>query len=241
MILKTEAICIKNTRYGDSSVISKMFSLDEGLCSYMAQGTYRKSSQIKPSYLIPGNILELVVYQKPHANIQRIKEVKVVSQLHEVHTDMRKNAILQFILELIAKTNEEQHKDELVYYFLRETLTDLENTTDRISLFTLKFMSGYLKFSGWFPDLLQYEPGSVFNLEEGRFENEINDLASNCLSPELTALFYQIFTESKAEGPEIISSKNRKELFNALLRYYEIHVLKGRKIKSPTILAEVLA
>ena len=34
--------------------------------------------------------------------------------------------------------------------------------------------------------------------------------------------------------------KNKKDLFNILINYYEIHILKGKKIKSPLILAEII-
>ena len=111
MIVKTEAICIKNTRYGESSIICKLFTSEYGLSSYIIQGINRKSSSIKPSHIAPGNITELIIYQKPHGGIQRVKELKIHVPLLQVHIDMKKNAVLQFMLEIIAKTNEEHLKD----------------------------------------------------------------------------------------------------------------------------------
>jgi DNA repair protein RecO (recombination protein O) len=241
MILKTEAICIKNTRYGESSVISKMFTVEHGLSSYIIQGLNRKSSIIRPSHISSGNIVEMVIYQKPNSTLQRVKELKVVMPLIQIHIDMRKNAILQFILEIISKTNEDDLKDIIVYQFLKQSILDLENSKDEIGNVPLLFLCHYLKFSGWFPNLEIGKQGDIFNLNEGRFyksQLHLTEELSEILSNELHKILLEVQNHSDLK---IFKISHKKEIFNILLLYYEIHILKGRKIKSPSILAEVLA
>ncbi len=157
----------------------------------------------------------------------------MVSQLLSVHTDMRKNAVLQFMLEIIAKTNEELHKDEIIYQFLKNSLIKLDQQEEFLGLVPLHFLSEYLKFSGWFPDLDLWEEGKVFRMEDGRFEFPSQEISNKELSLELSQLMYLVFSSRVMEDERIISSKNRKDLFNALLLYFEIHLMKGKKIKSP--------
>ncbi len=241
MIQKTEAICIKNTRYGESSVICKMFSAEHGLSSYLIQGLNRKSSQMRPSHISPGNIVELVIYQKPQASIQRIKELRVIASLIQVQTDMAKNLVLQFILEIIAKTNEDHLKDEIVFNFLKETIIELE-TTEQFGYVPLFFLCNYLKFSGWFPNLELWQEGNVFNIREGKFERPNQSKIVNDLPPEQSKQLFNILQSlQKNEKPGIKKNLYKKELFKTMLTYYEIHILKGKKIKSPAILSEVLA
>lgn len=242
MILKTEAICIKNTRYGESSVICKMFTTEHGLSSFIIQGINRKTGNIRPSHIAPGNILELVVYQKPNSTIQRVKELKVITPLLYIHTDMVKNSVLQFVLEIIAKTNEDDFKDPVVFNFLKETIITLEGMKENISIAPLTFLCHYLKFSGWFPNLEIWNSGNVFNLKEGRFgdKNLLNSLDE--LNENQSLELYNILISVQNNLPiNKITAIGKKDLFLALLRYYEIHILKGKKIKSPAILAEVLA
>ena len=242
MITKTEAICIKNTRYGESSVISKMFTAECGLSSYIIQGVNRKSSPIRPSHLATGNILDLVIYQKPHASLQRIKELKINTPLLLVHTDMVKNAVLQFIIEIIAKTNEEHLKDEMIFNFLKETIIELETNTKQTGFVPLFFLCNYLKFSGWYPNLELWQEENTFNLREGRFEpRDISQAANELGVDQSKELFNILVSLSENKAPIISDNTNRRELFNALILYYEIHILKGKKIKSPAILAEVLS
>ncbi len=242
MIVKTEAICIKNTRYGESSVISKMFTIEYGLSSFIIQGINRKSSAIRPSHIAPGNILELVIYQKPNATIQRIKELKVITPLHQVHIDMVKNAVLQFILEIIAKTNEENLKDEIVFNFLRQTITELEEMTEDIGYAPLYFLCRYLKFSGWFPNLELLQEGDSFNLKEGRFAKADILRTSDELNQSQSKELYKILLSVQNDSAQIKTEIGfRKDLFTALLKYFDFHILKGKRIKSPAILSEVLA
>lgn len=242
MILKTEAICIKNTRYGESSVISKMFTMEHGLSSFIIQGINRKGSNIRPSHIAPGNILELVVYQKPNSTIQRVKELKVITPLLFIHTDMIKNSVLQFVLEIIAKTNEDDFKDTVVFDFLKESILTLEGMKENVSMAPLLFLCRYLKFSGWFPNLEMWSNGNVFNLKEGRFGDKNLLNSSDEISENLSQELYNIL-RSVQNNLEInkVAPFHKKDLFIALLKYYEIHILKGKKIKSPVILAEVLA
>jgi DNA repair protein RecO (recombination protein O) len=243
MLIKTEAICIKNTRFGESSVICKMFTLEHGLSSFIIQGINRKSSLIKPSHISPGNILELVIYQKPHSQIQRVKELKVQFPLLQVHVNMTKNVILQFILEIIAKTNEEDFKDEVIFYFLKENIQHLEIRDENLNYTPLLFLCNYLKFSGWFPNLEIWDSGYKFNIQEGRFEstkNNTNDL--HLVEALESKLLFELL--SKIKNDHVIDLKvitHKKEMFKLLIQYYEIHILKGRKIKSPSILSEIIA
>lgn len=241
MISKTEAICIKNTRYSESSVICKMFTSEHGLSSYLIQGINRKSSQIKPSHISPGNIVEMIIYEKPNTSVQRIKELRVLSSQVSVQTDMSKNLILQFMLEIIAKTNEEHLKDELMFDFLKKTIDELE-TSEQLGYLPSYFLCNYLKYSGWFPNLEIWKEGYIFNLMEGRFESQDDSKIVNDLRPEQSKeLFNLLYSIQNNERPEKGKYLSKRELFRTLLTYFEIHILKGKKIKSPAILSEVLA
>ncbi|MFM9944881.1 MAG: DNA repair protein RecO [Bacteroidia bacterium] len=242
MILKTEAICLKSTRYGESSVISKMFTMEHGLSSFIIQGINRKSSQIRPSHIAPGNIVELVVYQKVNSTIQRVKDIKVINGHYEIHTSMVKNAVLQFILEIIVKTNEDDFKEPMVFNFLKHTIIELEDLQHNIGNVPLFFLCSYLKFSGWFPNLEMCKEDSVFSINEGRFITKSNDEFSLYLSINQSRELFKILSLIQdCKETKKIEINFKKDLFNALLKYYEIHILKGKRIKSPSVLAEIFS
>lgn len=241
MILKTNAICIKNTRYGETSVISKMYCSALGLCAFIVQGVNRKTAPIKPSHLLPGNILELVVYQKPHSGIQRIKELRMIHPLQQIHTDIRKNAVLQFMLEIFYKSNEELHPDEQLYAFLQSAVLELEHCNEGFGQIPFAFLTRYLAYSGWHPNIDQWEDKLRFNLQEGRFEPENPLYLKQQLDPEQSRMFYQALLFAQKENEQQLNNVYSKALFGTLLAYFELHVLKGKPIKSPAILKAVFS
>lgn len=243
MILKTDAICIKNTRYGESGLICKFFTLDRGIASFLVQGLNRKTSLIKNSHLMPGNILEIVYYKKPAATVNRIKEAKLIGSFHNSEVDFIKNAVLQFVLEIVAKTNEEEASDESIFYFLKQSIEALKNSENSLKYFPVMFLCKYLKFTGWYPNFDAENGDLNFYLNEGKFiSTSVHLHGSNILDSSSSQELLKAFEIAENfDFNENFTLKNHKEILRNLITYYEIHLLKGRKIKSPEILSEIIA
>ncbi|NUM32168.1 MAG: DNA repair protein RecO [Bacteroidetes bacterium] len=243
MIVKTQAICIKNTRFGESGMICKFFTLDRGLTSFLVQGLNRKSSMIKSSHLMPGNTLEIIYYKKPTSNINRLKELKLINSFYVHEVDVVKNAVLQFVLEIIAKTNEEEVSDIKVFYFIKKTIDELKRAKSFLKYFPVIFLCKYLTFTGWYPNFDTEYDNENFSLKEGRFIRtsvQIND--ANLLDKKESDVLYSVFQiAEKQDYNTEINEFNHKKIIGYLITYFEIHLLKGKKIKSPEILSEIFA
>lgn len=240
MLLKTQAICVKNTRFGESGVISKLFTQDHGMASFLVQGINRKSSLIKASHILPGNIIEIVYYRKSTNNLSRIKEIKLIENLYN-NEDIGRTSVLQFIIEIISKTNEDEVADDEIYNFIKYSIISLKNDKLKLKFFPLIFLCKYLKYSGWYPNFEKITDESIFNLNEGKFVIENNYSDKFILDKNLSTKLFEVFDcAEKYDYPEINLSFNHKEVFQCVITYYEIHLLKGKKIKSPEIFSDIL-
>ena len=192
MLLKTQAICVKNTRFGESGVISKLFTQDHGMASFLVQGINRKSSLIKASHILPGNILEIVYYKKSTNNISRIKEIRLLENFYN-NADISRTSVLQFIVEIISKTNEDEVADEVIYNFIKYSIISLKKDNQKLKFFPLIFLCKYLKHTGWYPNFDEITDESKFNLNEGKFvsENDFSDklLLNNKRSKQMFEIF----------------------------------------------------
>ncbi|MCC6721949.1 MAG: DNA repair protein RecO [Bacteroidia bacterium] len=241
MILKTEAICIKNTRFGESGIISKLYTKDRGISSFLIQGINRKSSIIKNSHIMPGNLLEIVYYKKTSLGISRIKETKLTDNFYGLETNISKNAVLQFVLEIISKTNEDEIEDESLFNFLQKSLRFLNNKETQIKYFPLIFLCKYLSFTGWYPNIDDAKDECYFNLKEGKFIQKTDLSEKLILNSNISKKLYDVLTiSSRMNYSDINIDLNQKEILQYLITYFEIHLLKGKKIKSPEILSEIL-
>lgn len=240
MLLKTQAICVKNTRFGETGVISKLFTKDFGMTSFLIQGINRKSSLIRASHILPGNIIEIVYYKKTSNNLSRIKEIKLIENIYN-NVDISRTSALQFIVEIISKTNEDEVADDIIYNFIKYSIVSLKNDKLKLKFFPLIFLCKYLKYTGWYPNFEQIPDKSKFNLNEGKFVLDNNFSDKFILNQNLSAkLFEAFYNAEKFDYPEINLTFNHKEVFQNIITYYEIHLLKGKKIKSPEIFSEIL-
>ena len=86
---KTKGLVLNYIKYGDSSIICKIFTDSFGLQSYIINGIRNSKSKNIALYQ-PLNILNMVVYHKKSSGIQRIKEAKLDVIYSSVHNDMKK-------------------------------------------------------------------------------------------------------------------------------------------------------
>ena len=98
MITKTRGIVLNYIKYGDTSIICKIYTEQFGLQSYIINGI-RKSKSKNIGLFQPLNILDLVVYHKKTSGLQRIKESKLDYAYKTLHLDMKKISVCFFLSE----------------------------------------------------------------------------------------------------------------------------------------------
>ena len=87
MLVKTEAIVLGAVKYGDSSVILRTYSKEQGLLAFIASGVRSRKGPIRPSMIQVLSVLQLVYYQKAKGELKRIKEASIADPLQEIHFD----------------------------------------------------------------------------------------------------------------------------------------------------------
>src|SRR5688500_475173 len=141
MLHKTRGIVFRFTKYGESSIIATIFTEIFGIQSYIVNGVRSKAGKNKIALYQPLTLLDLVVYHRANANINRIKEVKCLYPFQSIHTNIRKSGVAMFIIEVINKTvKEESHAHQLCDFFIRSfiTLDQMENSENFHLIFLLK-------------------------------------------------------------------------------------------------------
>lgn len=104
MLHKTTGIVLRSIRYGDTSLVTTIFTSLHGLQTYMVQGV--RSSKLgknRAGYFQPGTLLELVVYKQPLKNMQRIREFEVAYLYSDLQENVVKNSIVLFSAEVMLR------------------------------------------------------------------------------------------------------------------------------------------
>jgi len=217
MLAKTTGVVFRFIKYGDTSIIVNIFTSQFGLQSYIVNGVRSRSGKGKIALYQPLTLLDLVVYHKETTTIMRIKEAKCIYPFQHIHGDVKKTTIALFIEELINKSiREEAHAAELCN-FLIESLIMLDKM-EKPENFHVVFMIQLAKHLG-------FQPQNVHEILGGRvmdFEEEKNlDLILRDLEVNL-------------------SNSQRRNILDALLRFYSMHVENFGTMKSLSVLREIL-
>ncbi len=229
-------------KYGETSVIVKVYTRQLGLQSYLVPGVRKLKPRIRQNLFQPLTILDLVVYHKGNANLQRIKEISCPEPFRLIPYDMPRTSIALFLAELMLKTIREQEANETLFDFLTESIRFLDDTADSVSNFHLLFLIRLSRFLGFYPrDNFQTGHTCFFNMQEGVFEKTMGD-EKNFMNKELSTCLHQLQHSSYAGLPHLsIQASTRRALLHKLIDYYRLHTDGMQQLKSHAVLETVLA
>ena len=102
---KTKGIVLRTVKYGETSIIVTIFTELFGVQSYLVNGvrTSTKKGTGKANMFQPAAILDLVVYHNELKHLNRIKEFRWGYIYQNILSDVRKNAVALFMVELLTK------------------------------------------------------------------------------------------------------------------------------------------
>jgi len=239
MQVTTKAIVLSSLKYGDTSLIVKAFTASDGIKSYLLKGILAsRRGKLKTAYFQLLSQLEIVAYHKNKGTLETIREAKINYQYQSLQTNVVKNALTFFLAEMLSNSLQEEESHQNLFNFLEASLQWLD-TNDEISNFHIYFLLVLTKYLGFYPETSDLN-APYFDLQEGAFimSPSFNSLISgdnlNHFKQFLGINFDTVHTIK-------MNKKNRQELLNLLVLYYELHLHGFRKPKSLIVLNEVFS
>ncbi len=235
--IKTKAIVLQTIKYGDSSLVVKLFTKDAGIQSFMVKGVYGKKSKMKAGLFQNMTLLEIVA-DVGNDSLGFIKEISLSYCYKNIPIDIKKTTIIIFISELLSKSISESEVDTELFNFIYDSMIWLDEATNDYADFPLVFAMQLSKFLGFFPNFDTYSEELCFDLLDGNFKKWNNDIYQ--IDNELSKSFYRISGSRDASGFSYSHDLNtRRKLLDAIVTYYKLHADNVRDIKSHEILREV--
>jgi DNA repair protein RecO (recombination protein O) len=237
MLEKTEGILFRSLRYGDTSLIVKIFTRKFGYLSFIVPGVRSSKSKQKGNLLQPMNILELDLYWREQKNLMKLKEASPAYIYKELSLDFTKQSIGIFAVELISKCIKEHEQNEALYDHLRDFLTELDASSRHLEYLPLLFLWRVSAILGFEP-AADHAEGNYFNVSAGIFES-VPAQTEQTLSISESELFKRFLSQA-VTGEWMLTGKERKLLLDKWLLYFQWHVPDFSGIQSPKIWHEIL-
>lgn len=244
MVFSTRGIVLKSIKYGETSLIVSIFTEMFGIQSYLLNGI-RKSGKLSSNIAMfqASSLLDLNVYHYELKNLQRIKEYKWSYLYSNILTDIIKNAVAMYMVELLQKCLKQPEPNLDLFEFCEDAFIYLDKSDSSITAnFPLYFSIHLAHFFGFRLNDNYSKNYNILDLQEGAFTN-INPTHGNILDGKHSFAVSQIL---KAQHPNELNEikmnrEARKEILNSFQYYYGYHVQDFGSMKSMPIIQAILS
>lgn len=208
MIVKSKGIVLGYMKYGDTSIIARIFTEENGFGSFIVNSIRSQKTKKSIGHFQPFSLLDLVLYVKETRDLQRISEFKSYHPVHHLHHDPTKSAITLFLTEVFSKLlQSEQSPNPQLFGFAEESIKVLDALQSGVANFHLQFLLKIGPFLGFAID-------EIDNL----FASTDRLAPSSEVYNRMDALMKEPYGANLG-----MSRASRNEVLDEILNYYEHH------------------
>ena len=229
MLHKTKGIALNYIKYKETSIIAKIYTEAFGLTSFIVNGVRSKKARHKVAFFQPLTLLDLVVYHKKNANLNRISELKCPEPLMDLPAKIKKSSIAIFMTEILIKSLKGEEENPSLFHFLYQSILVLEHLPDHHENFHLQFMLKLSQFLGFAP------------ADAHEINTQLSSAGAKIFVSEEEEMVIDLFIEQNYENTISISNSVRRKILDQILEFYKIHIDAFGEVKSVAVLNEVLS
>ena len=237
---KTEGIVLQSVRYGDTSLIVKVFTRKQGLKSYMLKGAFNRGSKNRAALFQNLNVINYVEVGKPKTGtLNYLKDAQLSLVYHSLPMVMNKSAIMMYVSELLSKTITEQEQNEGLFDFIVSSLQWLDLVEQDYASFPLFFTLELTRHLGFYPKA-NHQSGFCFDMMEGTFAHDypLHPYYFDAETAALLASLLNVGIDDASRRPLCLSQ--RRELLDGLIVFMRLHAPVMKDFHSHEVLKTVL-
>jgi DNA repair protein RecO (recombination protein O) len=241
----TKGIVLRTVKYGETSVIVTIFTELFGVQSYLVNGvrTSTKKGSGKANLFQPSAILDMVVYHSELKQLQRIKEFRWDHIYQHILSDVKKNAVALYMVELLTKCLKQPEGHPDLFHFAEDAFLHLDECNETVTAnFPLYFALHLPVFFGFRMNDNYSDKNIFLDLQEGSFMQE-QPSHPYFMEDKQAAVTSQLLKTQRPEELEEIKLNHdfRRNLLYAYEKYYMLHIHDFGTMKTLPVLKEILS
>ena len=240
MIEKTQGIVLHSFKYGETSIIARVFTREKGVQSYIIPGARKTRSKIRANLFQPLTMLSLVVYYKEKSGLQHIREASCPRPCTHIPFDIRKSSVAIFLADIITHALKEHDANPEMFDFMEAALVYFDQAVPPPPDFHLHFLVLLCRHLGFQPAKNHSGTNCYFNMKEGTFQAAIPGQDAG-MDRELSSYLHALNTTNIEEGPPTNQAKHlRRALLDKIVTYYQLHLDGFKHVVSHIVLEEIM-
>lgn len=129
MLHNTRGIILRSVKYGETSLVTTVFTETYGIQAYMVQGVRSaKQSKNRAGLLQPAMLADIIADHQPQKNLQRLREFPPAYIYKTVQENIIKNSIAVFCSEILLRLLPEQAPQPELFNEAFDFFIQLDNT-----------------------------------------------------------------------------------------------------------------
>ncbi|MEO6612612.1 MAG: DNA repair protein RecO [Chitinophagaceae bacterium] len=241
---KTKGIVLRTVKYGETSIIVTILTELFGVQSYLVNGvrTASKKGTGKAGLFQPSALLDMVVYHNELKHLNRIKEYKWGHLYQHILSDVPKNAVALFMIELLTKCLKQPEANADLFHFTEDVFIKLDESNDRVMANLPLFFALHLAhFFGFRIDDNYSSSFPYLDMKEGSFVFAQPD-HPHFLEGKQAEITSQLLKVQQVEELAELRLHHdfRRNLLYVYATFYALHIHDFGTMKSLPVLKEIL-
>ena len=243
MLHNTKGIVLRVTKYGDTSIIMTAYTERFGLQQYIIKGARvsNKKGANKGVFYQPAAILQMEVYHTPMKTMQMVKEVSWDYVYQTVYSDVLRNAVALYIVEVLQQTMQPEPHPEM-FYLIEDTFKQLDKGgAGLVSNLPIYFLIHLSQTMGFGLQGKYSDETPILDIKEGEFVSQPppHPYYLEAQTAQVASTFLQVQFYNDLETI-LLSGAQRKKILELFQLSLSWHYKKFSEIKSLPILQSIL-
>ncbi|MBL7755098.1 MAG: DNA repair protein RecO [Chitinophagaceae bacterium] len=240
MLASTSALVLRTIKYGDSGLISTLYTRRYGLQSYLLQGIRSSRKQEGAGMYQPGMLLQAEVYHTPNKNLQRIREAHVAYYYQHIPGDILRTGLVLFFCEVLFRCIQEPEPNDEWFDFIDAAFRQVD-VADAGSLRNMAvwFCLQWARHMGFGFQNTFSATDSSLDLQNGRFCTHAELESSHFIEGDEARYISEIYPMPVVTGTEAAPGL-RQQALHSVLWYLRLHIPHLGTLKSVDVLHDLL-
>lgn len=241
---KTKGLVLRTVKYGETSIIVTIFTELFGVQTYLVNGVRSSSKKGtgKAGLFQPAALLDLVVYHNELKQLNRIKEFKWACLYQTIFSDVPKNAVALFMVELLTKCLRQPESNPDLFQFTEDCFLQLDQQRGTIMANLPLFFALHLPVHFGFRMTDNHsEDERYLDLKEGQFsmEHPGHPYFLEGLQAAVTSQLLKVMQPEELDQIRL-HHDFRRQLLHQFELYYALHIPEFGTLRTLPVLREVL-
>ena len=201
-----------------------MLTEKRGRRSFIIGGVRKASSKVSAGLLSPMSLVEIVAYDRPDRELNRLKEVRPAFVYQRLPFELVRGTIGLFMVEMLQKTIRDSSQDSDFFEFVFNNFKGLDQSEESVSNWHLSFSLHLAGCLGFAPSGEWSEAAPYFDLKYGQYI-KAKAPSLTILDASLSQLFGRLLNCSPSESHLASATRaERLQLTDAIVSYFRMHI-----------------